>query len=292
MAARADAIEQKSDASAAAWRSAMAALEERVGAAQSAASKAATASASALSEMQKAIAARPVIMVEPDGQHIELPDLAPLETRIATIEQKLGSLEAALNAPKADIRPQQDRENAAAEQSSRVQAIAIVAASVVQKLERGLPFADEMTALENLGVGRAELVSLGSFAKTGVASARMLSDQFAGLASPILASEEANEAKEGERFVDKLARNAAGLVHIQRDDDVNAKDLHGLVTRIKTALAHDDVEDAFSLWNELPGAAKTKSESWGKAAKARLDALNAARSIEADAVAVLGKPKS
>jgi hypothetical protein len=36
----------------------------------------------------------------------------------------------------------------------------------------------------------------------------------------------------------------------------------------------------------------TKSESWGEAVKARLDAFNAARSIEADAVAVLGKPKS
>jgi hypothetical protein len=42
----------------------------------------------------------------------------------------------------------------------------------------------------------------------------------------------------------------------------------------------------------LPSAAVTKSESWGEAAKARLDAINAARSIEAEAVAVLGKPKS
>jgi len=31
---------------------------------------------------------------------------------------------------------------------------------------------------------------------------------------------------------------------------------------------------------------------WGEAVKARLDAINAAKSIEADSVAVLGKPKS
>ena len=42
----------------------------------------------------------------------------------------------------------------------------------------------------------------------------------------------------------------------------------------------------------MPGAATTNLEGWGEAATARLGAMNAARSIEADAVAVLGKPKS
>jgi len=41
-----------------------------------------------------------------------------------------------------------------------------------------------------------------------------------------------------------------------------------------------------------PRLATAQSEGWGEAAKVRLDALNAARLIEADAVAVLGKPKS
>lgn len=291
--ARADSIERKSDASAAAWRSAMAALEDRVGAAESAANKGAAASNSALSEMQKALAARPATVVAmPDGQHIELPDLGPLEARIDTIEQKLGSLEAALAAPKADIRAPQERENAAAEQSSHVQAIAIVAASLAHRIERGLPFADEVTALENLGVARADLASLSAFTKTGVASASALAAQFAALAPPILASEAVSEAKEGEGLVDKLARNAAALVRIHRDDDVTGKDLPSLVARIQTALARDDVEEAYALWGELPSGAKTKSESWGAAAKARVDALSATRSIEADAVAVLGKSKS
>ncbi|MCI0467980.1 MAG: hypothetical protein L0Y57_13420, partial [Beijerinckiaceae bacterium] len=65
-----------------------------------------------------------------------------------------------------------------------------------------------------------------------------------------------------------------------------------IVTRIETALADHDVELAYKGWSELPDPARRVSQGWGEAARARFDALNAARSIEAGAVAILGKPKS
>jgi hypothetical protein len=82
------------------------------------------------------------------------------------------------------------------------------------------------------------------------------------------------------------------LVQIERAGDLDSTDLPGLVARIKFALAHDHVGEAYTLWNELPEAAKTSSESFGTPAKDRLDTLDAARSIEAGAVAALSKPKS
>ncbi|WP_036258200.1 COG4223 family protein [Methylocapsa aurea] len=290
--ARADAIGSKTDSSIAALRAAVTTLERRVGVAESAAGKAASDVNSALSEMQKTLAARLASLARAaGGATAELVDLGPLQTRIEAIELKLGSLETALAAPKADVRAQQDRESASAEPNSQVQAIAIVAESLLRKLDRGAPFSTELAALENLGVGPAELAPLRPVAGAGVVSPRKLADEFSALASPILASEPASEDA---GIIDRLTRNAANLVRVRRVGEAGANDpdLPGLVARIENALKRLDIEEAFTIWTELPSAAKAKSDSWGEAAKARLGALSAARSIEADAVAALGKPKS
>ena len=221
-----------------------------------------------------------------------VPDLGPLEARIGTLEQKLAPLEATLAAPKADLRPQQDREKAEAGQGSPAQAIAIVAESLLRKLDSGEQFSGELAALEHLGVPQASLAPLHAASKSTVSSEPQLTARFAALVPGIIASEPAKQASADEGFLDRVTRNAKGLVHIRRVGDAEAAGVQGFVERIEKALAEHDLKAAYQAWNELPSHGKTVSESWAEAAKARLDALNAARSIEADAVAVLGKPRS
>ncbi len=246
----------------------------------------------AQADVQKAIASRPAAQEPAPGSAPAVPDLGPLEARVETIEQKLAPLESALAAPKVDLRPKPDRENAAAGEGSRAQAIAIVAESLLRKLDSGGQFSGELAALENLGVPQASLAPLRAASESTVSSERQLTAQFATLVPGIIASESAKQASADESFLDRLTRNAKGLLRIRRLGDAEAAGVQGFVARIENALADHDLEAAYKTWKELPGAATTQSESWGEAAKARLDALNAARSIEADAVAVLGKPKS
>ncbi|MEJ0096328.1 MAG: hypothetical protein WDN46_23870 [Methylocella sp.] len=158
--ARADSIELKTENSIAA----LAALGSRVDATENAASKSAAATNSALSGLQEALVARPAAMADtPQSSVAPAPDLGPLNARTDAIEQKLGSLEAAvassasakqsapppspdlgplkartdemekklatfaaaLAASQSEIRAQQDREKAsAAQQSSLVQSAA------------------------------------------------------------------------------------------------------------------------------------------------------------------------
>jgi hypothetical protein len=292
--ARIDAIEGKEDAGSAASRTALSAIETRVAAAENAANKAMESANSAQADAQKALASGPAAQ-EPasgPGPAPTVPDLGPLEARIGTLEQKLAPLESALAAPKADRRAAPDREKAEAGQGSSAQAIAIVAESLLRKLDSGGQFSGELAALENLGVAQASLAPLRAAAESTVASERQLTARFATLVPGIIASETAKQASADETFLDRLTRNAKGLLRIRRVGDAEAAGVQGFVARIENALADHDLEAAYKSWKELPGAATTQSESWGEAAKARLDALNAARSIEADAVAVLGKPKS
>jgi hypothetical protein len=289
--ARIDAIEGKEDAASAAARTALAAIETRVAATEGAAGKAAELANSAEADAQKALASRPAEQ-EPASGPPAVPDVGPLEARIGTLEQKLAPLESALAAPKADLRPQQDRADAATGESSRAQAIAVVAESLLLKLDSDEQFSGELAALENLGVPQASLAPLRAASASTVSSERKLTARFAALVPGIIASESANQANADESFLDRLTRNAKGLVHIRRVGDAEAAGVQGFVARIENALADHDLAAAYKTWKELPGAATTNSEGWGEAAKARLDALNAARAIEADAVAVLGKPKS
>lgn len=302
---RLEAIEGKGDA---ASGTALAALEARVAAAESTANKAAETAASAQADLQKDSASRPAVQEPAAGSTLaEAPDLGPLNERIGALEQKLASLEqshsslaekqasleSALAAPKGELRArQQDRETPAAKQSSRAQAIAIVAQGLLHKLESGGQFPDEIAALENLGVPADTLAPLRAASAQAIPSERQLTAQFAALAPAIIAADPANQPSPDEGFLDRVTRHAKGLVHIRRVGEAETMDTEGLVERIEKALAEHDLDAAYKAWKELPSAATTKSASWGEAAKARIDALNAARSIEADAVAALGKPKS
>ncbi|MGH6835622.1 MAG: COG4223 family protein [Methylocella sp.] len=290
--ARIDAIEGKVVAASAASRTALAAMETRVAGAENAASKAVESADSAQADAQKAFASRQAAQEPAPGPAPAIPDLGPLEARIGVLEQKLAPLESALAAPKADVRPQQDRAIEAAGEGSRAQAIAIVAESLLQKLDSGEQFSGELAALENLGVPQASLAPLRAASESPVLSERQLTARFATLVPGIIASESAKQASADESFLDRLTRNAKGLLRIRRVGDAEVTGVQGFVSRIENALADHDLEAALKAWKDLPGVAATQSESWGEAAKARLDALNAARAIEADAVAVLGKPKS
>jgi len=183
-------------------------------------------------------------------------------------------------------------ENAPAKEVARAQEVAIVAESLLRKLDHGEEFSAELAALENLGILEPALSPLRTASASAVSTERELTAKFANLSGKIIAAQNAAPAGQEESFLDRLTRNAKNLVDVRRVGDSSAADVESLVTRIESALADHDIEAAYKAWTELPSAAKNVALSWGEAAKLRLDAVNAAKSIEADAVAVLGKPKA
>lgn len=294
LSARIDALEKlenNSQAASAAARDAVAALESRLAAAENAAVKATETAELARTDAQNADARTPP--EEAGGASQAQPaDLGPIEARLASLEQKLTSIEQTPGGQKAQTRAEPGRESSEAKQSSRAQAVAVVAESLLRKLESGGQFSGEMTALEGLGVAQNSLAQLRAVPGFSVVSEHQLAAQFKALAPKMVASESAGQAGGHETFLDELARTAKGLVHIHRTGDAGGSGVENLATRIETALGEHDLEAAVNAWQELPAPAKEVSQGWGQAAKARLDALQAARAIEADAIASIGKPKS
>ena len=244
---------------------------------------------------------------EPSASPGETVDLGPLTARLADLEHRVGDLDqklAELSAPKADVRLPEAKAVEPAP-GSEAEAKAVIAASLIAKIDHGLSYAPELAALSARGVSSSELAPLETNAATGVATPQALAAQFAALAEslnlpePAKREAEAPQAEpqaEGGSFFDHLLDSAARLVRVRKiapaSDEAAAGPVPRQIAGIKAALAQGSLDTALAGWNDLPATAKAKSQSFADALKQRLDALAAARAIQAEAIAALGKAKS
>ena len=293
LASRLDAIESKAAAASSAAGAAMGTLEARVAAAEDAARGAEDLSKTVEANLQKlaVIPPAPKEQASAPPAPAETVDLGPVEARIAALEQKLAQSGQEASGTKTSARAKSERETPPAGETARAQKVAIVAGNLLRRLDHGEEFAADLAALENLGVPQPALAPLRAVASP-VLTVRELAAQFAGLSEKITAAGSGAPPGQEEGLLDRLARNAKALVDIRRVADGSGSDVGSLVSRVETALADHDIEAAYKAWNQLPSGAKTASQGWGQAARARLDAVDAAKSIESDALAVLGKPKT
>jgi hypothetical protein len=224
------------------------------------------------------------------------PDLGPLTQQVATLQDKLtalttevGDLSGKLAAQKSQVTATQTLVAQSAAAHADDTAVALIAGSLLRRAEAGLPFADDLSALAAHGADKTALASLEPAAQSGVATSAGLAAQFAAETDAILATAPASRAR---GFLDRLLKDAEGLVRIRKIGDTSGAGLAAHVARIQKALNAGAVETAYQQWAALPAAAQQKSQDFGAAAKRRLDTIAAARGIEAAALANLGKAKS
>jgi hypothetical protein len=280
--------ETKIDTASASSRDALSALDKRLAAAEKSAGDALSRATAAQTAAQKAASSN----TGTNDPAVAIPasvDLTPLQSRIDALEQRLSELEAAVNAPKTDVRAPQEPEAKLNPQDANAPAIAILAENLIAKIANGAPFTTELAALEKLGTDKTKLAPLQSSAAKGVITAKALADQFDALAPSLLASEK--PVAQGNAF-ERLMSHAASLVRIHKIGDLSGEDLSAQVARVKDALAHEDVDRALQEWAAFPETAKMASANWAEAAKTRVVALTAAKAIATDAMDNLVKVKS
>ena len=230
-------------------------------------------------------------------------DLAPLSGRIDRLEKQVASFDQNLTALAANrdaeiaklgseigsVRAEKNTAAQAAVAQAEASARAILAASLRGQVEAGEGFADDLSALATHGADAAKLAALRPFAESGVATPAALATQFSALAPTLVTPK---PAPKGEGFLARIASDAKHLVRIRKIGDTTGNDPAARVARISAALSSGKLKDALREWNELPAAAKAKSQAFGAALQHRIAAADAAQSIEADALAGLVKVKS
>lgn len=262
---------------------------------QSSASQQATAATAPdpnVAALQQNVAALQASLGTLQKQAASSSDLKAAQTKLAAVETSLGDVQKQASTTQGDVQSLQSGQKSLEGKITSAPALAVVADSLVEQINRGLPFAAQVNALESLGVDPAKIAVLRQSADQGVPSAAVLAAKFEPLTDNLLSS--GYKAKPNASFWDRMKDGASSLVSIHRVDDVDGPDTPSRVARIKADLARGDVIDAVTTWNLLPPDSKAKPDSaaWGALAKTHAEAKTAANAIEHDAIAALGPKKS
>ena len=218
------------------------------------------------------------------------PRLAPLDAALAAIPPRLAPLEAALAAPKNQSRATEAR-GEGPQSGASAAAVAVIAQSILNALDRSAPFETEVAALENLGVEATSIAPLKPLSAKGAPGIAAFAAEIKGLSGAIQAAVAGN-AEKSQSWMDKIGNNAASLVRVRRTDDTGGGDVPAVLARIDAALAQGNGAAALEAALKLPEAAKPVVAGWQQGLKARVAATAAARALLTGAIASLGVKKS
>ncbi len=222
---------------------------------------------------------------KPVAQGSEPADLSSVEKRISALEQRpvAPNDDARLNKIESDVA---SVAKTAAASTHNGPAMAVVATSLQQKLQRGEAFAREMAALEKIGADTKSLDALKPLAQ-GAPIAQKLAQDFSSLTSAMLRV--AHPAQEDEDFMDRLSRSAASLVRIRPAGDSTQNNAPALISRMEAHLQRQEIEAAVTLFEKLPAPVQEVARAWATQAKARAQADAAARNIIAQAINMIAE---
>ena len=214
-----------------------------------------------------------------------------VDGKVAALRSTIDGVQKQSSAAQASIGTLQSGQKALEGKVTTSPALAVVADSLVMQIARGEPYSAQVEALASIGADPAKIAVLRENADKGVPSANVLASKFQPLADPIIASEQRTPAPNA-GFLDKLKTGMFSMVSVRRSDDTTGDTLASHVALIEADLTHDDVAGAYAVWMALPPAAKAKSEAWGALSKTHAQAMQAARALQTQAIAVLGAKKS
>src|SRR5262249_44435053 len=150
---------------------------------------------------------------------------------------------------------------------------AVVALALNTAVERGVPYARELAAIDPASAGQATVDALKPFADTGVPSAAMLARELAAVMPEALKA--ADVPHTGGGFLGRLQPNAERLVRTRpiAQEPQPGDEPAAVLSRVEAKTAHGDVAGALAEAAKLPAAARAPLDPWIKRAGAREAAL-------------------
>ncbi|MGH6672193.1 MAG: COG4223 family protein [Xanthobacteraceae bacterium] len=204
---------------------------------------------------------------------VQRSDLDALAARIAALEKSITTLSSA-TAQKA------------MSSDDRAARAAVAAEALRASVERGVPYAAELTAVKSFGADQNAVGILEPFARSGVPTDAELVRELTRLVPSLQPPSVTPAANAG--LLGRLESNAKSLVHITPVNRPQGDDASSVVAQLETDAAHADVAAALNDIGRLPQTAKARAAAWVQKASARNAAIAASRRIAADSLAALG----
>lgn len=198
-------------------------------------------------------------------------DLAPLQQRIAALEDQTKNAKAELTRTT---------------QSERAARLALSTAALRDAALRGVPFAEELAQAKALGADEKALAPLWPVAASGVPTVKDLSRELNELVPQL--KKEIGAPPQNGGFLERLQANAESLVRIRPAGAPPGDDSPAVMARLEADAAQGNIDAALIEIGKLPEAARQKASTWVTRTMARQKALAAARDVAADSARALG----
>jgi hypothetical protein len=205
---------------------------------------------------------------------LERNDVEALSNRVATLERNSKTLS-------------DEVAKSLAASGDRALRAAVAAQALRAAVERGDPFAAELSAAKALAAEPQTLAPLEPFASSGLPSAAALARRLTDITPAMLQASAAPAPSGG--FLDRLQANAEKLVRIRPIEETPGDKPAAVISRAQAKAARSDLSGAAAELNALPEAARAPAGDWIKQVEARNAALNASRRFAADATIAIGK---
>jgi hypothetical protein len=216
------------------------------------------------------------------------PDAASLEDALAPVREEIGTVSARIDqaAPADQVAAIEQRVSELGSQLDLAKALApaVAADALAAALESGRPFSSELSALTSLAIDPGATEALAERAAAGLPTMAGLRSGFeAAIASVDLSP----PIPETIGTFERLWRSARGLVEVRPAHPAEGSDPSAIVTRIRAALAANDLKSALAERESLPEEIKAATAEWAGAAAARLQADELVAKIRAETLARL-----
>jgi hypothetical protein len=204
------------------------------------------------------------------------PAIAPAE--LNAVQKRVAALEESVKAARAQL-----AKSSAIDSAAR---LALSAATLRDAAISGAPYQAELAQAKALGADDKGLAPLEPFASSGVPTKAALARQLTDLIPAMLKASGSQKLPAG--FLERLQANAGSLVHIKPVNAPAGDQASDVLAHIEVAAANADIAGALADLGKLPAAARAPAQDWIAKAKARQQALDAARAFAADAAGKLG----
>ena len=165
--------------------------------------------------------------------------------------------------------------------------LALSAAALREAVASGAAFTSELDEAKSLGADEKTVATLAPFAATGVPSPAVLAQELRTLIPALVKASGAQAPAGG--FLERLEANAGKLVRIRPVDAPAGDNASAVLARIENEAAHAAIDDALTDLGKLDAAGRAPAEGWIEKARARQNALAAARQLASRTAHALGK---
>jgi hypothetical protein len=202
-------------------------------------------------------------------------DLAPLQQRIAALEQSAKAVNAEII-----------KVTNLATASDTAARLALAAAALRDAVAGGKPFTVELTQVKALGADDKVLEPLAAYASSGVPDEKTLAAELSALLPGMIKAAGSPPASGG--FIERLQANAGQLVRIRPVDAPAGADPSAILARLEVDAAKADIAAALADLGKLSDEQRAPAQGWIAKAQRRQAALAAAGQYATDAARSLG----